>query len=173
MKNTFNQSYLIITVFVITIFVAACSNEKTVENAPVISERTIEGDEDKTSALIQLEGMSCEVGCAKYIQNKLAKLDGVTESDVLFEEKTARISYDPAKISVNEIVTQIHELNDGQYKVGKVDVEKTVKKQVSFQENSSYKKSGNDEKIENVSYEPPFKSIAFPNIFNLFKLKLV
>ena len=118
--------------------------------------------------------MSCEVGCAKYIQNKLAKLEGVTQSDVLFEEKTARISYDPAKITVNEIVTQIHELNDGQYKVGKVDVEKTVKKQISFQEeNSPYKKTNNHERNENVSYEAPFKSIAFPNIFNLFKLKLL
>lgn len=172
MKKTQDLFILIIVLLTIAFFVTACSSESTPENNEIITEKVIEGDENKALALIEVEGMSCEIGCARYIKGKLAKLEGVYESEVLFEEKLAKISYDPTIISGNELVSHINGYNDGQYKVGKVNIEKTLKKQISIKETPSSKKNQN-EKIDNVSYEPPFKSIAFPNIFNVFKIKII
>ncbi|MDQ3192077.1 MAG: cation transporter [Bacteroidota bacterium] len=171
MKNYTNQFRIIISFFAIAFFITACSTENTADSDE-ITELIVEGEENKALALIEVEGMSCEIGCARYIKGKIAKLNGVYESEVLFEEKTARISYDPTIISGKQLVSQINSLNDGQYKVGKVSIEKTVKKQISLEENTSGKKI-NDKKIDEVSYVPPFKSIAFPNIFNVFKIKII
>ncbi len=156
----------------VAFFAPSCSTEQASERNVEITEQIVEGDENIALAIIELEGMSCEVGCARYIKGKLAKLEGVLEADVLFEEKIARITYDPTIITGQQIVSHINGLNEGQYKVEKVNIEKTVKKQISIEENPSGNKT-TDKKIDEVSYEPPFKSIAFPNIFNLFKIKII
>ena len=36
---------------------------------------------------VEIEGMTCEIGCAKLIQSKVSKVDGVTYSKVNFEAK--------------------------------------------------------------------------------------
>lgn len=172
MKKIQNQLTLIIALLTVVFFVSACSNERDSIDQEEITETVIEGDQNKALALIEVEGMSCEVGCARYIKGKLAKLEGVLESEVLFEEKIAKISYDPTIISGKQLVSHINSYNDGQYKVGKVNIEKTVKKQISIEESPSGTKA-QDKKVDNVSYEAPFKSIAFPNIFNIFKIKII
>lgn len=57
------------------------------------------------TASFNIEGMHCEVGCAKAIANKLGKLDGVTSAVVDFEKKTATINYD-ANMQTPEVFVQ-------------------------------------------------------------------
>ncbi len=59
--------------------------------------------------IFNVEGMTCE-GCAKGIQAALAKQAGVTSATVDFEEKTARVVYDPSLVSVPRLTESIAEL---------------------------------------------------------------
>lgn len=74
---------------------------------------------------VSIEGMTCEIGCAKLIESKVHKLAGVTSSEVDFENKVGKISYDSSKISKEEIVKTITGIAGGElYKVTDI---KTIK----------------------------------------------
>lgn len=74
---------------------------------------------------VEIEGMTCQIGCAKLIESKVHKLEGVTASKVDFENKVGKISFDNTKISKDEIVKTITGIAGGElYKVVEV---KTVK----------------------------------------------
>ena len=77
---------------------------------------------------IGIEGMTCEIGCARTIQSKLSKVDGVTFSEVSFEEKKGQFTYDANKISKDEIVTKITGISGGDlYAVSEVkELEKII-----------------------------------------------
>ena len=46
------------------------------------------------TATFHIEGMTCAVGCAKTIEEKLAEMDGVQNAKVDFETKTATVNFD-------------------------------------------------------------------------------
>lgn len=71
---------------------------------------------------ITIEGMTCAEGCAKTIEKTVADLGGVTYSSVNFEEKTATFKFDETKTTEKDILAAIAALNEGQYKVGNVEV---------------------------------------------------
>ena len=83
-----------------------------------------------TKAEITIDGMSCQAGCAAYIDEELEKVSGVVSADVSFENKLASITYDNSLISEHDIVSAINSLKDSAYSVASVDVEilKTVEK---------------------------------------------
>ena len=67
---------------------------------------------------VSIEGMTCEIGCAKLIESKISKLEGVTASKVNFEEKIGIFTFDASKISSEEIVKNINGIAGGDlYKV--------------------------------------------------------
>jgi Cu+-exporting ATPase len=51
-------------------------------------------------------GMTC-ANCAMNIERGVVKLDGVTEANVNFAAETATVSYDPARLSVSDIIERI------------------------------------------------------------------
>ncbi len=74
---------------------------------------------------VAIEGMTCEIGCAKLIESKVHKLAGVTVSEVDFENKVGKITFDNSKISQDEIVKTITGIAGGElYKVTDI---KTIK----------------------------------------------
>ena len=83
-----------------------------------------------TKVEMTIDGMSCQVGCAAYIDKELEKVSGVVSADVSFENKLASITYDNSLISEHDIVSAINSLKDSAYSVASVDVEilKTVEK---------------------------------------------
>jgi len=83
-----------------------------------------------TKVEMTIDGMSCQVGCAAYIDEELEKVSGVVSADVSFENKLASITYDNSLISEHDIVSAINSLKDSAYSVASVDVEilKTVEK---------------------------------------------
>ena len=83
-----------------------------------------------TKVEMTIDGMSCQVGCAAYIDEELEKVSGVVSADVSFKNKLASITYDNSLISEHDIVSAINSLKDSAYSVASVDVEilKTVEK---------------------------------------------
>ena len=83
-----------------------------------------------TKVEMTIDGMSCQVGCAAYIDEELEKVSGVVSADVSFENKLASISYDNSLISEHDIVSTINSLKDSAYSVASVEVEilKTIEK---------------------------------------------
>ena len=54
-----------------------------------------------------IEGMTCAMGCAKSIEKKMAKMEGVKSAIVDFDTRLAMVEYDEAKVnetSLEEIV---------------------------------------------------------------------
>lgn len=70
---------------------------------------------------VEIEGMTCEIGCAKTIESKLSKTEGVTYSKVNFEAKVGQFSFDENKISKEDIAKKITEIGGGAlYKAVKI-----------------------------------------------------
>jgi len=70
---------------------------------------------------IKVDGMVCAMGCANYIEKKVANMDGVSNCTVNFEEGTAKIEFSSEITEQTEIVDLINGINDGQYKATVVE----------------------------------------------------
>ena len=67
--------------------------------------------------------MSCEVGCAKTIEKKLAKLDGVNKANVDFKKEIASIEFDKTKIDNALLISTVNSIGDNEtYKVIKLEI---------------------------------------------------
>lgn len=66
---------------------------------------------------LEIEGMTCE-GCATGIESALRDLPGVAHAQVSFEQKKARISYDPSEISTDKFIEAVASAG---YKASKIE----------------------------------------------------
>lgn len=82
------------------------------------------------SVEVEIEGMTCEIGCAKLIESKLSKVDGIAFSKVVFEEKKGQFTYDINKLTKNDVILKINGIAGGDlYKVTKTyDIEEVITK---------------------------------------------
>jgi copper chaperone CopZ len=73
------------------------------------------------TASFKIEGMTCAIGCAKTIETKLAKMDGVQKATVDFEKKQATVEFDAAVLTPEKLVQAVESTGDGgTYKVSNV-----------------------------------------------------
>ena len=113
---------LILTAVVIFSMAINCKNSpkvevKTVENGStkiIETSEVIAGNfediENYAAAEFTIKGMTCAMGCAKTIEKKLAKTDGVLSAKVDFENELASVEFDADKIdkdALNKIVTGV------------------------------------------------------------------
>ena len=67
---------------------------------------------------INIEGMTCEIGCAKTIESKLSKTEGINIVSISFDDKNGIIEYDANKTDKDKIVAVVEEIAGGDlYKV--------------------------------------------------------
>ena len=64
-------------------------------------------------ATFTIEGMTCAVGCAKTIQEKLAAMDGVQKATVDFDKKSATVEFDASKQTSELLLKAVQETGDG------------------------------------------------------------
>ena len=57
--------------------------------------------------------MTCEIGCAKTIESKLSKVNGILYSKVDFESRKGQFTYDANKLSEDDIVAKINGIAGG------------------------------------------------------------
>ncbi len=117
----------------------ACSSNETSESlqkAPTeisktITKKAISSDEmaslsSNSTASIAIEGMACEKACAGKIQKTLSTQSGVKSCSINFEDKIATVQYDDKTITEDKLISTIQDLNNGQYAVTKMEVEKFI-----------------------------------------------
>lgn len=63
------------------------------------------------TATFTIKGMSCEMGCARAIENKLSKLDGMSKANVNFQDEVATVKFDGAKINETLLVSTVTSVN--------------------------------------------------------------
>ena len=85
------------------LFIMACKEETKAadNNLPVALATTT----------FTIEGMHCEVGCAARVQKKLAKLEGVQDANVNFEQKLATVTHDVNKQKPEDLVALVLKLD--------------------------------------------------------------
>ena len=96
------------------VFILSCKNEpkteiKTVETS-VETTKNLDPNATYSKAEFNIKGMTCEIGCAKTIQKKLASMEGVKSATVDFKNEMAMVEYDVAKanpMSISKTVTSV------------------------------------------------------------------
>jgi copper chaperone CopZ len=70
------------------------------------------------TASFKIDGMTCAMGCAKTIESKLSKMNGVQKATVDFDKKQATVEFDAAVISPENLSKTVESTGDGEtYKV--------------------------------------------------------
>ena len=98
--KAFKNLFVIALVFTLMM---ACKNEAKPEVKTVETEATevkeLDPNATYAKAEFTVEGMTCAIGCAKTIEKKLAKMEGVKSAKVDFDKKLAMVEYDEAKVT--------------------------------------------------------------------------
>jgi mercuric ion binding protein len=96
----------------------SCKNETVPNTTPIkIAKKAIK-PENLTTVSLKIEGMTCEIGCAKLIESKLSETEGVAEAKVSFEDKVATIKFDKTIQSKTGLAEKISKVGGGDlYKV--------------------------------------------------------
>lgn len=103
-------------VLAITIFALNCKNEakpevKTVE-VEADADKAIDENATYAKAEFTIDGMTCAVGCAKTIESKLGKMEGVKSAKVDFDKKLAMVEYNDAKVTPNSLIETVAKVGD-------------------------------------------------------------
>lgn len=63
---------------------------------------------------LAISGMTCEIGCAKTIQSKLSKKEGVLDAKVVFSDSIATVNYDANKTSKEDLIAFVGGIAGGE-----------------------------------------------------------
>lgn len=111
MKKTF---IILLSIF----FAFSCKENTSKATEAKNNTEKVVSKENLKSIITSIDGMTCEIGCAKTIESRLSKMEGVTFSEVNFETKEGKFTYDASKISENDIKNKINGIAGGDmYKV--------------------------------------------------------
>jgi copper chaperone CopZ len=110
----FTPSFLAIALSSLLFF----SCKKTEVSQNTTTEKTIKLNSKSIAAKPQMatftiEGMSCAVGCAKTIQDKLASMDGIQSATIDFDKKFATVEFDALKQTPDLLLKAVQETGDG------------------------------------------------------------
>jgi len=108
----------ILAIVALTLVAFNCKNEaaqpevKTVETEVKTETKkaTLDPNATYAKAEFKIEGMTCAMGCAKTIEKKMAKMEGVKSAVVDFDRQLAMVEYDNAKVtpvSLENTVTSV------------------------------------------------------------------
>lgn len=119
--------------------ITGCKNDVVETSAETTTTETTKMVAAKPeTASFNIEGMSCAVGCAKTIEKKLAKMDGVQHATVDYDTKTAKVEFDASVLTTENLIEAVESAADGKtYKVADV---KSSKDQAMVYNNEPAKK---------------------------------
>jgi Cu+-exporting ATPase len=107
----------ILSVTFILIILSSCMNDKKAEiktinlSSEKISQK-LDPDAIYSKAEFNIKGMTCEMGCAKTIEKKLAKMDGMKSAVVDFKNEMASVEFDVAKLNHSIITKAVNQVSD-------------------------------------------------------------
>ncbi|GAA4294632.1 heavy-metal-associated domain-containing protein [Aestuariibaculum suncheonense] len=111
----------IFLVAVVTLLTFSCKNKveaeiKTIEVATTSTTQKLDPNATYAKAEFNVDGMTCMIGCAKTIEKKLAKMDGVKSAKVDFDKKLAMVEYNDAIVTPENLTETVTLVSDT-YKV--------------------------------------------------------
>lgn len=131
----------------------------------VVKEVSIPSGDPVTVADLKIEGMSCEMMCGGAIKKALAKLPGVSSTEIVFNEGEeldhAIVTYDEGQVTDAELLDAVKAIHDGQYKVMAV----TVTKQVKSSSSTSEEPTRTSENKGVTAYSPA--AVLLPSLLTL------
>ncbi|MFK7834535.1 MAG: cation transporter [Winogradskyella sp.] len=106
-------------VAVMALVLTSCKSEtqpevKTVEVEVSKKDVSATLDPNATYAKVEfgIDGMTCAMGCAKAIENKMAKMEGVKSAKVDFDKRLAMVEYDEAKVTPESLENTVTKVAD-------------------------------------------------------------
>ena len=107
----------ILSVTFILIILSSCMKDKNAEIKTInLSSEKINQKLDPNAvyskAEFNIKGMTCEMGCAKTIEKKLAKMDGMKSAVVDFKNEMASVEFDVAKLNHSSITKAVNQVSD-------------------------------------------------------------
>ncbi|MGY0391499.1 cation transporter [Bizionia sp. KMM 8389] len=109
----------IMALIVLALAFVSCKNETTPEVVTVETQESTEVavaelDPNATYAKAEfmIEGMTCAMGCAKTIEKKMAKMEGVKSAKVDFDTRMAMVEYDEAKVTPTTLEEVVKKAGD-------------------------------------------------------------
>ena len=107
----------ILSVTFILIILSSCKTDKKVEIKTIdVSSEKISQKLDPNAvyskAEFSIKGMTCEMGCAKTIEKKLAKMYGMKSATVDFKNELALVEFDVAKINPLSITKTVNDISN-------------------------------------------------------------
>ncbi len=132
MKNTIS----LFALSVISLFTISCKNDTTpevktidtVSTNTITPAKTLNANATYIKAEFGIEGMTCAVGCAKAIEKKMAKMDGVKSAKVDFDRELAMVEYDEALVNPSALEETVKKVGDS-YKVNNMKTVTTFSNQ--------------------------------------------
>ena len=101
------NAYKLICLLVITSFaISSCNLDK---KATIITTSVA----NKQQVSLAISGMTCEIGCAKTIQSKLLKKEGVLQAKVIFNDSIANIEFDANTTSKKDLIAFVDGIAGG------------------------------------------------------------
>ena len=107
----------ILSVTFILIILSSCMKDKNAEIKTInLSSEKINQKLDPNAvyskAVFNIKGMTCEKCCAKTIEKKLAKMDGMKSAVVDFKNEMASVEFDVAKLNHSSITKAVNQVSD-------------------------------------------------------------
>jgi len=116
----------IVVIALLTVAFFNCKNEAQPEVIPIAAgtdetpieevKTTLDPNATYAKAEFKIEGMTCAMGCAKTIEKKMAKMEGVKSATVDFDRQLAMVEYDQAKVTPTSLEATVTKVADT-YKV--------------------------------------------------------
>lgn len=110
-----NLLKIILTLALSTV-IYSCKNEPQRVSIPIHSEKVIKHSVNSVIAnahsKFKISGMSCQVGCAKKIEESLSEESGIKMVKVDFESSTMVIDFDSTSITNDQIKNLVLHIGD-------------------------------------------------------------
>ena len=118
------KNILVVALIALTAIACKDNTQPEVKTIETEANATQNLDPNATYAKAEfgIDGMTCAMGCAKTIEKKIAKMDGVKSATVDFDKRIAMVEYDEAKVTPNSLEEAVTKAGD----VYKVKDMKTV-----------------------------------------------
>ena len=103
----------IFTLLFFVLFFISCQNSGTSKesDSTVVEKKEIAANLNHIK--VDIKGMTCEIGCARLIQSKLYKADGITFAKISFADSSGMVSFDQNRISTDDIKNIIQKTAGG------------------------------------------------------------
>ncbi|MCH8546678.1 MAG: cation transporter [Cryomorphaceae bacterium] len=100
----------IFSLFVVALIAVSCGQSNSSEAVALNTE-----PEPNTQYSMKIEGMTCQSGCKKLIEKKMAQHPGVTAFDIDFESETAIVKFDETMTDTTTLRLAVSDINEGAY----------------------------------------------------------